>query len=220
MATRPYDGESWTNEAAPLADLERELAALQSSVFSGKKMIVHFGDVDEFFARETLAAVTPESIGVAHVCGDRLIQYVNNVVMAPTVEPRKRSGAVATALLFTGKKLPRHQCIASVPGHQFHLSMFLSPVAQISKEISLAEGGGVMNRYDSAPNRLADPCSLFSLMVAQVRPCCADTRKTRWRESNHPIPQLLRKARASKRYPHLFGIKADCICPRERKKVL
>lgn len=211
--TRPFNGEKWQNEAAPFVRAGNELQTVAKTRFGGKPIVVHSGDVDEFFSRGTLSRVTPDTLRISGpLCAASHVQYLHNINGKPSVSTRRTRGSVATVRLFDGRRLSRHRCNAHISGVQFHLSMFMDPATQLSKEISVSEGGGVMIRYDSAPNRIRNPCSLFDLMASHVRPCCADRPAHAPRHVEDPLPLLLQK-KVAWRFPHLFSQRADCICP-------
>jgi len=194
--------EDWRNEDLPRQFGFGALEKLQLP----RPFVVLFGDTDEIWA--TPPPCTPPSSGL---CPETLFKYKNTVSRSPEVVVGGRSGQTPVVFTYPAPKLPFHSCRDHVRGSVgYHIGSFLSPVAWLVKEISVAESWGIARRHGDPRARIANPYLIYDTALNRgAAPCCPVPRNQRPRKSTDRIPLALQRF-GRDRYPYLMGSNASC----------
>eukprot|EP00039_Didymoeca_costata_P019955 m.339524 g.339524 ORF g.339524 m.339524 type:complete len:425 (+) comp18847_c0_seq1:224-1498(+) len=167
--------------------------------------VIMFGDLDEFFDRESLLKVAwcEETVVDEQMGPGTIMMYHLNLERAePAHMPRSPSQAPVIDL-FTNhpEEIKKHRWKKVLAGSKgYHLGGCLNPYGQIAKEVSLAEGGGIPRRHSHAEDLVRSPWMLNHLNEKGIRACCADREYPYY--TGDRVPHYARENKD--RYPHLF----------------
>ena len=205
---RPQD---WRNENEP-----RQYGFNITQQYRGEKpLVVISGDADELWSAGALMQLrkSPPSVGAA-VCPARVYMYANGISREPKLVRQPLQGQFAVAWRAPAARLPFHRCTTHLNPHAdafgYHLGGFLSPVAWIAKELSLAESWGVARRYGDPKLRVTNPYLIYNNALAKgAAPCCpVKENLQQLRLPNTPIPTAI--LHYPQRYPYLTGSNISC----------
>ena len=169
--------DNWANE-----DIRQEAFSLFKSTYAAElpaDAIVLHGDADEFFDRQSAYSIKycPEIQIRGAVGPANLIQFSN--VITRGSERRVQAlhhGPYPVAFLLKDNQLATHNCELAHPAlTAYNLGGFLNPYATLAKEVSAAEGGGIMVRYGDARDRIKAPWKTNFITMKGIRTCCNDT---------------------------------------------
>jgi len=203
--------DDWHNENAP-RDMLFDIVQRYNNNDNQKPSIFLNSDVDDIWSREALGKLVQNGIHANDnkvYSPSQMVVYSNGVYSQPNIQRNSGQGAIPTAWSLPKLKLPKFRSDAFIDGRGFQLSGFFSPVGWMSKELSLAEAGIIFSHdYANARERLIDPYTTFNRLRAGVRPCCPNDKQRPLRETNAPIPMLLREF--PDRLPYLMGSERRC----------
>ena len=162
------------------------------------------GDADEIPSAELVQEARCKTNPISSPqCTRNTFMYINNADRMVTEKPQQPSQAPTFfAPLKPSQKVPR-TCHgkAALINHAYHLGGFLNEYGTLAKEISAAEGGGIMIRYASALQRVKNPSITNSLTALGIRTCCNDPVGV---PGSGILPLGLKLNQ--QRYPHLFPL--------------
>tara|TARA_B100000963_G_scaffold69120_2_gene57504 strand:+ start:855 stop:1877 length:1023 start_codon:yes stop_codon:yes gene_type:complete len=194
--------QDWRNEDAPRQYGFQQLKHLRLPT----PFVVISGDADELWS--TPPPCNPPAEGL---CPHTVLKYRNTVSRGPEVVRLAHGGQTPVAFMYPTQTLPHHRCVGHHRGVGFHLGGFLSPVAWLAKEVSLAESWGIARRHGDPRARLADPYLIYkSALNRGAAPCCPVPLNQRARQKTDRIPLALRRFGRA-RYPYLMGSDERCV---------
>ena len=166
--------------------------------------IVLHGDADEFFDRKSAYAIKycPDITIRGAVGPSKIVRFANVAIFGKRETVRAlHSGKYPVAFPLSSGKRAFHNCELAHPElSAYDTGGFLNPYATLAKEVSAAEGAGIMTRYADARDRIARPWLTNAITMNGIRTCCRDSPPGRW-DSN--VPFTLQKQKS--RYGYLWG---------------
>ena len=197
---RAHRSDVWDNDATGTGFMYPWSAV--PAGYKTKNTIFISGDLDEIPSAELV-----NEARCAHIqsvaCTMHTYTLINNARRGYSPKISKGSPTFFTLDAVRPTSLPRG-CPKNryiLKNASFHMTGFLNAFGTLAKEISAAEGGGIMTRYASALERVTEPTGLDAQTARGIRTCCAD-KEVPVRDSTFPLPAVL-KANV-RRYSHLF----------------